>query len=181
MRSGTIILGAFLFFAACLILWRPTKDMFAAVNTALTGAPDMNNINVQQPATEILKILARDPNRYVGFFNNLNVYSSKNDAKYPLYWPLTAGDINNRLAFGPVVEQQVYDSKNLMVTTNPQTDEYIWFTGDNGPIRAYSPSAPTNAGNYLGNWTARLQFGMCNNYGGPLDSTGGPYYGALCS
>lgn len=156
--------------------------------TAPAATLPVDNIDVtQNSAVNILKELAKDPNRYNGFFNSLDVASSKVDAKYPLMWPLSAGNINNRLAFAPTKEVsrwplESYFYKNLMVTESPPTDEYIWFTGNAGNIRVYSPSNPSGANNYLSGWNVPLQLGMCSSRGGGgPEQYAGPRYGASCA
>lgn len=148
------------------------------------GADPLDGIDVKQPAAEILKELGKIPNRYDGFFNVLNRASDKKNQKYPLMWPLTAGDIDNRLAFEKTVVSNG-ETKNLMVTdpsTNSNaTDEYIWYQGDNAQIRTYSPSNPTDNNNYLSGWSGPLQKGMCNGRGGPPNEHGGAAYGPSCS
>ena len=150
-----IIWSILAFFFILILFMKPLGEGFAAVNTALTGAVDPSSINVQQPATEILKILAQDPNRYKDFFGRHTQKSSRDNQKYPLLWPLTADDINNRLAFDP----KDGNTKKIIVTNEPPTQEMLWFTGDSGQpgasnaqLRAYDPNAPTDTNNFFGGW-----------------------------
>ena len=167
-------------FLLCLVLIFSTnaRDNFTGMSSP---SGPLDKIDVTQPAKKVLKdIVAKDPNRYNSFFNNLGARSSRNDAKYPLMWPLTAGDINNRLAFAPTATTNGWTTKNLMVTENPLTDEYIWFTGDTDQIRVFSPSNPSNPDNYLSGWSSPLQIGMCGPAGGAPDAYAGPRYGPSC-
>ncbi len=175
-----IIWAILAFFFILILFSKQLGEGFTAVNVALTGAVDPGSINVQQPATEILKILAQDPNRYPDFFGEYNKVSSRANQKYPLLWPLTAGDLNNRLAFDPPVQNTGWTYKKLIVTTQPPTTEMLWFTGNPGQpggseaqLRAYDPNAATDTNNFFGGWAWGIGAGGAQN-------TYAPWFGGSC-
>lgn len=168
-----IIFVSIIAFVILLFIISNQRDTFVSILSG--GAVD---IDVQQDATVILSELAKDPNRYKDFFGRYNMNSSRANQKYPLIWPLTAGNINSRLAFDPKFEGSAGNIyKKIIVTESPPTGEMLWFTGPGGApnapdsqLRAYDPKTPTDTNNFFGGWAAGVGGGNEN----------APWFGSSC-
>lgn len=151
------------------------------VPNSVNGAVDPGSIDIQRPATEILRDLAQDADtRYLPFFGRYDgsLVEQRDNQKFPLLWPLTTGDINDRLAFDPSFQEYDFTYKKLIVTSDPPSQERIWFAGSVGTnpndpksqVRAYDPSKSSDTNNFLGGW----YYGVAG--GNPYS----PYYGGSC-
>lgn len=180
MNKVSIILILFLLLLVVIILSGSVRETFGAV-TGKIPTVDPGSIDIQRPATEILKDLAQDADtRYLPFFGKYDgsLVNQRSDQKFPLLWPLTTGDINSRLSFDPSFQFADYTYKKLIVTSDPPSQERIWFAGSVGTnpndpksqIRSYDPSESSDANNFLGGW----YWGVAE--GNPYS----PYYGGSC-